>query len=91
MAIKNMTQTNEFDFAVHPGRILKKHLKALKMSQIKLSELSGIHKTVINEIINGKRRMTSGTAIKLEPIFELSATYWQNLQNLYDAAMKKIF
>lgn len=77
-------KTDDFNFAVHPGRIMNEYLKALKMSQKKLSQLTGINKTVINELIKGKRKFTESIAIKLEPIFNMPAIYWCNLQDKYD-------
>ncbi len=82
---------NEFEFVVHPGKILKEDLKSIKMSQKELSKKTGINKTIINELINGKRNMTLNIAIKLEPIFDMPITYWLNLQNLYaEAKLKNI-
>ncbi len=80
-----------FEFVIHPGKILKEDLKAINMTQRELSKRTGINKTIISELINGKRNMTLKIALKLEPIFEMPVSYWLNLQILYtEAKMKNI-
>ena len=44
------------NYAVHVGKFLKDALAAHNMKQNELSEKTGISKTIINEIINGKTR-----------------------------------
>lgn len=88
--VTNNIIKNEFDFAIHPGRILLKYLKVLNMTQTKLAAMMGVKKTVINEMIHGKRAFTISFALKLEPIFDMPATYWCNMQNMYDATLKKL-
>ncbi len=38
----------------------------------------------INEIINGKRRVTPATALRLARFFGMSAGFWMNLQLRWD-------
>jgi len=87
-----MIKTNwtKFDFAVHPGEILNEYLEYEKISQLKLSKIVGINKTIINEIIKGKRPITTRTAIKLEKAFSFNAQFWCNLQMIYDEATERL-
>lgn len=43
----------------HPGDVLKEELESRKISQKKFSEILGISYTMLNEILNGKRPVTS--------------------------------
>ena len=76
--------SNEFNFVVHPGKVIKKYLENINMSQKELANITRINKTVINEILSGKRNITISIALKLEPVFELPASYWTNMQNTYN-------
>lgn len=69
----------------HPGEILKEEfLMPLEISQTKLAEDLGISFRIVNEIVNGKRDVTSELALKLSRYFDTSAELWLNLQNKYD-------
>lgn len=85
MATNNYT----FDYAIHPGEFLKRALSNIGMKQSELAEKTGISKTVINEIIKGKRSINTDFAIAIEPIFDMPASYWLGLQNDFDIATAK--
>jgi addiction module HigA family antidote len=78
------------NYAIHPGVLLKEEMDDLKVTQKELSDQTGIAKTVINEIIKGKRRINAETAVKLEKVLYSPAQYWLNLQSLYDEALARI-
>lgn len=84
------TKWTELNYAVHPGEILKEYLQDSGMSQLDLANKVGINKTIINEIINGKRPITMKTAIKLEKAFSFEARFWGNLQMIYDEAVERL-
>jgi addiction module HigA family antidote len=70
---------------IHPGEILKEEfLIPLAISAYKLSKDIGIPQTRTSEIINGKRRITADTALRLAKYFGNSAKFWLGLQNDYD-------
>lgn len=50
--------------AIHPGEMLKDELQARGMSQRKFAGIIGMPYTAFNEIINGKRPITTDTALK---------------------------
>lgn len=77
--------------AIHPGEFLKDAIEENNVSQIELAKRIGVHKKLINDIVNGKNPITRETAYKLSKIFELSTEYWVNLQKIYeDSLIKKM-
>lgn len=38
----------------------------------------------VNEIVNGRRGVTPGMALRLAKVFDTSATFWMNLQLRWD-------
>ncbi len=77
------------DYAVSVGAVLSDDIKCMNMTQKALAEQTGIPKSLISEIISGKRKMSKDVAIKLEPVFGVPAEYWLNIQNEYEIAKKK--
>lgn len=80
---------DNINFVVSVGAMLADDLQAMGLTQKELAEKIGVAKSVINEIIKGKRKMSSDVAIKLEPIFGVPAHYWLNLQSDYEIACRK--
>ncbi len=69
----------------HPGEILKEiYLDDMGWSQTDLAKKIGCRVVKINEIINGKRRITSEFAIDLGDALGTGAELWANLQCQYD-------
>lgn len=52
--------------ATHVGEVINEELIARGMRQSELSRLTGIQKSILNNIIEGKRGLTSEVALKLE-------------------------
>ena len=69
---------------IHPGEMLKDELDARGMSQRKFAGLIGMPYTAFNEIINGKRPITTDTALKIEAATGISANMWIGLQTDYN-------
>jgi len=70
---------------IHPGEILQEEfLLPLKISAYRLSKEIGIPQNRISEIIKGKRRITSDTALRLSAFFGNSAKFWLGLQDDFD-------
>ena len=73
---------------VHPGEILfEEFLKPLGLSQNKLALDIRVPARRINEIVLGKRRITSDTALRLARYFNMSPEFWLGLQMDYDLDM----
>ena len=69
---------------IHPGEILKDELAARGMSQRKFAALIGGSYSVLNEIINGKRPITTEYALKIEAATGIPAHVWLNMQSAYN-------
>lgn len=69
---------------VHPGRILKRELKARGLSANKLALALRVPSGRVTSILNGKRSVTPETALRLSLFFGNSAQFWMNLQTRYD-------
>lgn len=52
--------------ATHVGEVIKDELSARNMKQSELSELTGIQKSILNDVIKGKRSLTPEMALLLE-------------------------
>lgn len=81
--IKEMTNQYIPDYIVTPGDVLKEYLDAFGISQVELSEATGITKTTIRKIIKGEASITKAVAIKLEKALERPAHFWMNLEKQY--------
>ena len=68
----------------HPGETLKEVLESNNMTQKELSARIGITPKHLNLIISGKADISTEPAFKLEKVFSLSASFWNNLQRQYD-------
>lgn len=72
-----------------PGEILRhEFLEANGITQDRLAKAMGVSRFRVNEIINGKRAVTSETALLLGRALGTSADVWLDLQravDLYDA------
>ncbi len=66
-----------------PGVTLQETLDALQMSQAELAERMGRPKKTINEIIKGKAAITAETALQLEKVFGVPASFWNNRERRY--------
>ena len=51
---------------IHPGEILKDELEARGLSQRKFAQTIGVSYSVFNEVVNGKRPITTEYALKIE-------------------------
>lgn len=69
---------------IHPGEILKDELEARNMSQKKFASLIGVSYSVLNEIINGKRPVTTEYALKIEAATDIPAYIWIDMQARYN-------
>ena len=53
-------------YPTHPGEVVKDEIEYRKISQRKLAEQTGIPYKMLNDILNGRRSMTTATAMMLE-------------------------
>jgi len=70
---------------VHPGKILLEgYMKERKIGISEMGEALGISRNQISGIVNGRKGITSQTAIKIAEVTGSTAQLWPNLQNRYD-------
>ena len=69
----------------HPGEmLLEEFLKPMRLSQRDLAEGIRVPYQRVNELVNGKRGVTPGTALLLAKYFGNTAAFWMNLQLRWD-------
>ncbi len=70
---------------IHPGEVLlEEFLRPTGISQYRLAQAIGVPARRINEIVHGKRSISTDTALRLSRAFGTSERFWLNLQNHYD-------
>lgn len=75
---------------IKPGEILREDfLEPLGISINQLSRDLSVPPNRISEIVNGKRSITTDTALRLQQYFGVEAQFWLNLQTEYDLRMMK--
>ena len=75
---------------LHPGEILMEDfLKPIGLSQNRLALVIHVSARRINKIVQGKRRITADTALRLAKYFNMSARFWLGLQIDYDLDVAK--
>lgn len=71
--------------SVCPGEVLlEEFLKPMGISQTRLALVIGVPPRRINEIVQGKRRISADTALRLGRYFGTSPQFWLGLQMDYD-------
>ena len=73
----------------HPGDVLKEELECRKISQKKFSEILGVPYTMLNEILNGKRPITSDFALMVEAALGINPELLINMQTRYNMALAR--
>jgi addiction module HigA family antidote len=71
------------DYVSPPGETLLEVLEEWGMTQTELAERMGRPKKTINEIINGKAAITAETALQLERVLRIPASFWNNREQQY--------
>lgn len=69
---------------IHPGDLLRDELQEIGVSLNELARALRVPMNRISAIVNGKRAITVGTAMRLARYFGTSPQYWLNLQMAYD-------
>jgi antitoxin HigA-1 len=75
---------------IHPGEVLQEeYLAPLGVSQYRLARAIGVPPRRINEIVHGKRGISTDTALRLARYFATSERFWLNLQSRYDIEVER--
>jgi antitoxin HigA-1 len=65
----------------HPGEmLLEEFLKPMGVTQQQLAKAINVPYQRVNEIVNRRRGITPGTALRLAKFFGNTAAFWMNLQ-----------
>jgi len=72
-----------------PGEYLAEEIKAREWSQVDFAEILGQPNSLVCDIINGRRRITTRIARLLSQALGTSAQSWLNLQSSYDLTIVK--
>lgn len=73
----------------HPGDVLKEELEARGISQKKFSEVLRIPYTQLNEILNGKRPVTTDFALMMEAALGINPEMLINMQTRYNMSVAR--
>ena len=86
----NMIANNLTPFeATHPGEIIKDELADRGISQRKLAETTGIAYSVLNEVLNGKRALTTDYALLIGKALDVDAEFLIRMQADFDMQTAK--
>jgi addiction module HigA family antidote len=70
---------------IHPGEILRDDfLRPMKISVYALAQVIKVPRSRVNDIVLGRRGITTDTALRLARYFGTSPEFWINLQTRYD-------
>jgi len=66
-----------------PGEYLRDELEARGWTQAQFARIIGRPLQLVNEIINGRKRITEETALEIGAALGTSAKVWLNLENSF--------
>src|ERR1035438_1866226 len=76
------------DIVSAPGETLEEILESRAMSQAELADRTGRPKKTINEIEKGKAAITAETAIQLEKVLGIPASFWIAREQNYRESLR---
>lgn len=85
MIANNLTSSE----LIHPGEMIKDEIEYRGLSQRRLAAQMGISPTLLNEILNGKRSVSTEYALLFEAALGIDAEIWIRLQADYDMQKAK--
>ena len=85
MIANNLTPSN----LIHPGEMIKDEIEYRGISQKALAAEIGLPTSVLNEVLNGKRAVTTEYALLLEAALGIEADLWLKLQSDYNKQVAK--
>lgn len=75
--------------ATHPGEVIKDELEFRGITQRKLAEVTGIAYSVLNEVLNEKRSLTTDYALLIGKALDIDAGFLIRMQADYDMQTAK--
>ncbi len=84
--------TNEYhpESVSAPGETLLETLETISMSQTELAKRMGRPVKTINEIIQGKASITPETALQLEQVLNIPASFWLKREQQYRESLARL-
>ena len=74
---------------VHPGLVLKEEIEYRGISQKQLARQMSVSYTILNEILNGKRPISTDYSLYLEAALGIDAQLWIQMQADYNLQVAK--
>ena len=84
-----MSETLISSLAIHPGEMIKDEIQERCITQRQLAEQMEVSPTVLNEVLNGKRPVSTEYALMLEAVLGIDAGIWLRLQMDYNMQVAK--
>lgn len=78
------------DYVTEPGDVLLETIEGLGITQRELAARTGFTAKHINQLIRGVRRISPGTALRLEKVTAVPASFWNNLEAKYQDRKARI-
>lgn len=78
------------DYVVPPGETLLEVMESQDITQAELVKRTGRPKKTISGIINGKISITAETALQLESVLGVPASFWLNLECNYQEGLARM-
>jgi len=85
MIANNLNPSNP----IHPGEMIKDEIEFRGLSQKALAAEIGVPASVLNEVLNGKRAVTTEYALLFEAALGIEADLWLKLQSDYNKQIAK--
>lgn len=84
-----MSETLISSLAIHPGEMIKDEILERGITQRQLAAQMEVSPTVLNEVLNGKRPVSTEYALLLEAVLGIDAGIWLRLQIDYNMQLAK--
>lgn len=80
MAKFSLNQAVPFE-STQVGEVIRDELEARDMKQSELSDITGIQRSILNNVIKGKRALTPEMAVLIEAALDIPAYVLMNIQS----------
>ncbi len=88
--MSNGIKRSENFIAIPPGATIKEQLEYKNMSQKEFALRMDLSEKHVSRLINGKVELTCDTAIRLESVTGLPASFWSGLESKFREQLKKV-
>lgn len=86
----NTSHAYEPDYAIAPGETLLETIEALDLTQKELAQRMGRPLKTINQIIKGTAQIMPETALQLEKVTGIPASFWNNAEANYRESLARL-